>query len=900
MPSSHSLPRFSSNGVPALVSSYPALPLVLFLLLVLGNLDSGWGHHHHALLSTSVSWALICAFAASRAGWREPTKASECKRLAWVSGALWAFAAVEQRSAGDGGKSLWWAKTLLPLAVLTVGWLSASNGSDEAQDAPLLLVISASAVAAVYLATGSAAVSAGLADAAFLAMAFVLTERATKLDGAFETAVLRDISAVASAATAMAALALEPSVFTDMKLSQDGMLLPCILGLAMVSIRAVASWSLLTMVQVHGALISTLVPLHAAVLSRLIVDFSPGRLWSAGIGAISTIFLLNNARFGGTMNARFRKLLLLVAAASMGVMVLVNWQYKFRPSPVSAKPFTGTDSLSSEHHGALYWNNTRVHPIDQLVRDAEAQWLVTLQKQSRSLDAAVAEYRRRYRLSPPPNFDKWFQFAANKNVQLVDEYDTIFHSLLPFWALSPATIRARTREALGFGGNNLMAVLIRGGRVFHVEGGQAWLQDAIEGMLGSFVEHLPDMDLAFNIHDEPRVVVPHDDLNRLVHTALNVNIPAAVANKVVQDQFSKRPADVKDSRRIKEAKTTRFNSFAHQPTWIPSRLSCAPDSPSRCLGDEECHDNRTAYEFSELGFIYNHTAFTDVCQSPSLATSHGFFDRPNAFNVVHDLFPIFSQSKISSFQDIVYPSPWYWYGKVDYDSKKDEDWTTKAAHLWWRGSTTGGFSRNGGWRRQHRQKIVSKLNSLGKAKILVDKNRDHDSDGVPSWQIKEVDRPDYKEAMDVHFSHVGQCDPGDCQAQQEFFTIAPAVEQQDAWKHRFLLDVDGNAFSGRFYAFLRSKSLTFKFAIFREWHEEWLKPWVHYIPLSLRAEEALESVRYLISEPEGKKQAVRMAQASTDWAKKALRKEDFEAWLFRLLLEYGRLVDDNREGIKAY
>jgi hypothetical protein len=28
-----------------------------------------------------------------------------------------------------------------------------------------------------------------------------------------------------------------------------------------------------------------------------------------------------------------------------------------------------------------------------------------------------------------------------------------------------------------------------------------------------------------------------------------------------------------------------------------------------------------------------------------------------------------------------------------------------------------------------------------------------------------------------------------------------------------------------------------------------------------------------------------------------LRNVDFEAWFFRLLLEYGRVVDDGREGI---
>ena len=40
-----------------------------------------------------------------------------------------------------------------------------------------------------------------------------------------------------------------------------------------------------------------------------------------------------------------------------------------------------------------------------------------------------------------------------------------------------------------------------------------------------------------------------------------------------------------------------------------------------------------------------------------------------------------------------------------------------------------------------------------------------------------------------------------------------------------------------------------------------------------------------------------MAERGREWSNKVLRNEDFEVWFFRLLLEYGRLVDDNRESI---
>ncbi|KAF8865743.1 glycosyltransferase family 90 protein [Acephala macrosclerotiorum] len=533
------------------------------------------------------------------------------------------------------------------------------------------------------------------------------------------------------------------------------------------------------------------------------------------------------------------------------------------------------------------------HPIWQLVKNAEQDFEKELEGQSKTLEQAVAEYKRRYGIPPPPNFDKWWDFAKERGVQMIDEYDSIYHSLTPFWGLKPSTIRARAREALGFDGNNLIGALIRNGEVKKINGGREWQEKATKGMMAKFIQYLPDMDLCFNIHDEPRVVVPSDDLSRLVSLARDVRMPAANAVEKPRNSWSPKPSDLSDGLRFEDVKTTRFNEFAHQSTWTHSRMSCPPDSPSRNLEDGPKEDNFDNYAVGELGFVYNQTAFSDICQSPSFSESYGFFERPNAYNIVHDLFPIFSQSKISSYNDIVYPSPWYWYGKVPYSDSDDMLWNEKEDKIYWRGSTTGGFSRDGGWRHQHRQHLVQKVNALDNAKILINRGVETSED----WQVKQVPRSDFKEIFDIHFSYVGQCDPGDCHAQKEFFDIKEQAKQKDAWKYKYLLDIDGNAFSGRFYAFLKSRSLVYKLALFREWHEEWLKPWVHFIPLSLRGDEWVEAVRWFAGETSGKKEAERIALQGRDWADKVLRNEDMEVWFFRLLLEYGRLVDDDRETI---
>lgn len=553
------------------------------------------------------------------------------------------------------------------------------------------------------------------------------------------------------------------------------------------------------------------------------------------------------------------------------------------------------------------------HPAAQLIKAAETEFQRTLDRQSKSLVDAVREYRRRNGIAPPPHFDKWYEFATRHGVVLIDEFDNINQMLQPFWAINPATLRSRITKAIGHEDSALVAVAIRHGAVENFEKGEEWQQQATVGMMKDFVHHLPDMDLAFNMHDEPRVVVPTNLLSAMVEKARNEVLPRVAKNQTPRNAFSSRPADMNDGTQFAESSTTKFNRFAHQQTWTPSRLSCPSGTQAQTFEDFAA-DNLTAYAAGPLNYVYNVTAFSDICNSPSLSSTFGFFERPNSFSVTHELTPIFSQSKISSFQDILYPSPWYWMGRVGYDESHDTTWDNKTNSLYWRGSTTGGYSRNGGWRRQHRQHIVRRFNAPDRAQIVIPATNLPTSKATSMEHVvSEIDRTSLSHLIDVKFSHIGQCDPGDCAAQKEFFHVTERVDPQDAWYYKHLLDMDGNAFSGRFYAFLRSKSLTYKMALFKEWHSEWLWPWVHYVPLSLQGHEGLDLVRWFGGEGqdkgkgngdgdgdregEGEKGAKKIAQRSTEWHDRALRNVDLEVWFFRLLLEYARVVDDGREGI---
>ncbi|KAE9984884.1 hypothetical protein BLS_000967 [Venturia inaequalis] len=836
---------------------WPALfPL---LLVVTSALSTVTIPARHSLFVNAVAWLAVALYYGVKVGIRSGKRSPYKRRLTWSSGILYALAQICERASSDRD-SLWWSQSLLPVAI----YLLIRTASDEShtsnppsdQPSTLKRIRATGTIRLLTITTGSSVVALACAFVRFyigvLGICSVLFTAGALL--LLEYSLHHDEESRHSPPTTPIGLILKPAPQLPEEASEE----------AMITIRDMAA---------AVAVVCCIASMFSENFKRYEWTYRPqsGPVDSQKASLKLVMVLYNQWNSTDDLIG----IILSAAKALLLTAMFVSFPVE---SPIEAL-------------GPLAQADRSSHPIDQLVKSADAQFSELLNSQSSTLAEAVAEYRRRYGLPPPPKFDIWYEYAKRKGVQLIDEFDTIHNQLLPFWAVEPSVIRSRVTEAIGYQ-NMLMALLVRNGEVITGEGGEDWQIRATMGMMNETVRHLPDMDLPFNVHDEPRVILPSDHLAHLVNIAKSKRMPAAFANKHPLNEFSARPKDMSDGKRIKEVKTTRFNKFAHQHTWSHSRASCPPDSPARDF-EENSRDNITAYAFGDLGFVYNHTAFSDICNSPSLRETYGFFDRPNAFNIVQDLFPIFSQSKISSFQDIIYPSPWYWAGKVDYDSHKDMSWEKKTNQMYWRGSTTGGFSRNGGWRHQHRQRVVRKMSAPDTTRILEDKGEA----GEHKWLSKDVPRKEYADMVDVQFSHVGQCDPGDCDAQKEFFNVGERVDQEDAWKYKFLLDMDGNAFSGRFYAFLKSHSLVHKMSIFQEWHMDWLKPWVHYVPISLKGDEWLESVRYFASEPSGKEQAPKLAKQGTEWAKKALRNEDFEVWFFRLLLEYGRIIDDNREVI---
>jgi hypothetical protein len=150
----------------------------------------------------------------------------------------------------------------------------------------------------------------------------------------------------------------------------------------------------------------------------------------------------------------------------------------------------------------------------------------------------------------------------------------------------------------------------------------------------------------------------------------------------------------------------------------------------------------------------------------------------------------------------------------------------------------------------------------------------------------------------------------DCGIQASELSTGDQVDFQDHWKYRYLFDMDGAGFSGRFHSFLRSHSLPFKTALFRQWFDSRITAWMHFVPQDVRLHDVWSTLAYFAgvsipSPKDGEEPIVLMEPHDTEgnwiaeqghqWAHKVLRKEDMEIYFFRLLLEWGRMTHDLRD-----
>ncbi len=164
-------------------------------------------------------------------------------------------------------------------------------------------------------------------------------------------------------------------------------------------------------------------------------------------------------------------------------------------------------------------------------------------------------------------------------------------------------------------------------------------------------------------------------------------------------------------------------------------------------------------------------------------------------------------------------------------------------------------------------------------------------------------RPYKSRALDDSLYHVRltaaiQCDPEGCDAQKNYFGPFQYEDRSAPFEYRYLIDIDGNAYANRFYRLLGSDSVPLKITIFKEWHDDRLIPWLHYVPISQSMEEMPELIRFLITTESGQTISRNIAKAGQAWSDRAVNVVQQGVYLYRLMLELAWLQDECRVPIQ--
>jgi hypothetical protein len=67
--------------------------------------------------------------------------------------------------------------------------------------------------------------------------------------------------------------------------------------------------------------------------------------------------------------------------------------------------------------------------------------------------------------------------------------------------------------------------------------------------------------------------------------------------------------------------------------------------------------------------------------------------------------------------------------------------------------------------------------------------------------------------------------PGGCSAMRKEMRFTDPVPLGEHWRHKYVLDLDGQSYSARFFAFLASQSAVVKASVYREFYSDWIQPW---------------------------------------------------------------------------
>ncbi|GAA6022439.1 hypothetical protein JCM11491_005508 [Sporobolomyces phaffii] len=544
------------------------------------------------------------------------------------------------------------------------------------------------------------------------------------------------------------------------------------------------------------------------------------------------------------------------------------------------KPLVRVDEIPPVgRDGRIALGEGKPHPIPAMMAKAKEQWRQLKQRQSKTFKEAVAEYKRRNGRRPPKGFDRWYAFAKAHKVLLIDEFDLINEDLLMYRAFSPPVFRKRV-DHLAEPSTFDTTWIIRIDRGRPIREGQLADHDRAKGvvkLMERFVRYLPDMKIVYNGHDGARVGVAAEERIRL----------EGLAKEGKYDDDLEPPFWPKEK-----------GPF---PQWgMP--VFCPPGSPARILGFEHYgyHGGLEAtglemiplVEGSIGSVIGDFKHYMDVCEAPHYRHTHATTSWVFAHHPTQVL-PMFTPGVQSTFGDVHALI----VEQLELEMRHDPTWEERPfTALQWRGQTSGPlWEKNTPWKTTQRARLhlLSHQEEGFRNITITDENDLMRSVEVPNYRVNPL------------FLDTGMVGPavqcvqedGTCDQMFEAFQgYDKRISFDRASLYKYVLDVDGNSWSGRFRRLMLSNAAVVKATIFREFWTDWAIPWLHFIPMQVDYSDMWDIMAFFRGGINGEGAhdhlGKEIALEGKQWVKECYRWADLEAYQFRLMLEYGRLYSD--------
>ncbi|KAF9878642.1 capsular associated protein [Colletotrichum karsti] len=597
-------------------------------------------------------------------------------------------------------------------------------------------------------------------------------------------------------------------------------------------------------------------------------------------------------------------------------------------------------------YGLIKPDTVKGHPLEREVYNARVtgdRWLRQAST-SDNLRTAVQVYQERhYGRAPPPNFDKWYQYAKDRKSVIIDHFEQMESDILPFWGVKPETIRKACDEKIPTM-PRIAVITVQDKKAIH---NYMWddenkkMLDEVINMMDGFAEHLSDMKIPINLADQPRVLTPWSDLTRytkagrnsakkfkLLSTRSEEAVGGAAAqpppaegaapgqNAAEGQKQEAQPAVMDENKPPElamgvEPPMPPTNAMAYASTKAFRELEasvCPADSPGRSGLHWNVRDfcSSCVKFHSDNQFIWSWAESKALCDQQDLTRLHSFHMSPPKIDPVPELIPVFGRSKADGFNDILIPL----VPLVEEGPDLNKPFRQRKDELYWRGTIGDQPISDEALRGSHKNRLVHLVNNATAADDVTMMLVAPAQKNYFAYEPVRATEANALLPFNIGISNY-ECDGPACDVARAELGLRPD-DGLDPLEHRyvFLLDEDSAPPRDLLRTIRSSGSVPFLTSVFGEWYSERIVPWLHFVPVDLRYHALHSTLAYFVGlkgrgkvngrevETESRwEDGEWIATQGKRWADQALRREDMEIYLFRLLLEWGRVVRDDRESI---